>query len=145
MKSVQFLICVFTLFGYIASVYSNECQETDSPIFCHGSRVVRNVIHKVLYNDNSNNGGGVSGGNSPLKLFPGLEIVKVPGESVTDSNDARSNDVDSNDSYIGRASRFLEKHELKIKFGELMKRADIRDVVTSTFRSLDENKEAFGK
>ncbi|XP_055715321.1 uncharacterized protein LOC129809470 [Phlebotomus papatasi] len=81
---------------------------------CRSGRVLRNIFNYV-----TSDGGGKS-----LVLVPGLEIVKLPVQET-----ARSSDYDDlkHQSFLTRMAKYLQTHEIKIKFPELVGQTDFNE------------------
>lgn len=130
MNSCSFVVL---LVGLVAFGAVDCCDNAESPVTCHGARVVRNVVEQMLTSKNSE---GI------LKLVPGLEIITVK-DNVSEF-DARANDV-NDDGVMGRVMRYLETHEVNIKLPELMKKSDFKEVLLNTFAGLEESRSVVGE
>lgn len=121
------------LFGLLTIASSNtDCNNSESPVMCHGTRVIRNVVHHVL-RENSDN---------LLKLVPGLEIVESDNANEIDARSANSED---DNTWSGRVTNYLQTHELKINFKDLLMQGDFKDVITTAIKSIDEGKSVVGE
>lgn len=130
-KSLSVCVLLFGLLT-IASASSGDCNKSESPVMCHGTRVIRNVVHHVL-RENSDN---------PLKLVPGLEIVESDNANEID---ARAATGDDENTWSGRVTNYLQTHELKINFKDLLMQGDFKDVIATAMKSIDEGKGVVGE
>lgn len=110
------------LFGlYTQSLVNADCDNSDAPFLCHSTRVVRSVLDHVLSGDKN---------ETDFNLIPGIDIVEV-ARNDSDLNDVEVNKTTDN-SYLGRVSRYLQRHELKIKFPQIIKSDTDNDILNDT-------------
>lgn len=116
-----FLLTIGLLFSQ--SLANKDCDNSDAPFLCHSTRVVRSIFEHVLNSDKNDT-------TTSLNLVPGIDIVEVT------RNNSELNDVDVNrtmdNSYLGRVSRYLERHELKIKFPQIVRSDDDNDILNDS-------------
>lgn len=115
-----------------------DCSETDAPLLCHGSRVIRSVVDQVLDSGHS---------EKSFRLVPGLEIVQLPPVNATsDGSDigGRSSASGGSNGYVERVFKYLQGHELKINFHDLLKNTDVHGALSRTFNAVDIEKEIVG-
>lgn len=128
MKCFKESVCVFIgLLVCFATATDPDCSNTDSKFACHGNRVLRDVMDHLTE-------------DKPLRLIPGIEVLEVPSIST-----GRSSNEIEDDSVIGRVAKYMSTHEVKIKFPELMEKAEFADVINVAMKSLDDSKMVVGK
>ncbi|GAB0087553.1 hypothetical protein DMENIID0001_018770 [Sergentomyia squamirostris] len=93
---------------------------------CRGGRVLKNIFHYVT-SDSS---------DKPLVLVPGLEIVQLtPQETARSSSDY---DDLKHQSIFTRIGKYLQTHEVKIKFPELIGQTEFNEVLDGTMKNINE-------
>uniref|UniRef100_A0A182Q5Q3 Uncharacterized protein n=1 Tax=Anopheles farauti TaxID=69004 RepID=A0A182Q5Q3_9DIPT len=104
-----------------------DCGGAEGGISCHGAKIVRNLVRRLARSGNA---------DDTLKLYPGVEIV----EAISAEERERSlNEVTDDDrSIFGRFARYLQNHELKINFGQLVQRSDIQEAIRTAFGAMDQ-------
>ncbi|XP_073820271.1 osiris 5 [Musca autumnalis] len=99
----------------------------ESMVWCRGSKALQNALNNL------------SKTNKPVVIVRGLELVHSKNQHLTnytsdgsDSNQVNANfadntvdNGDSDDTFLGRFSRYLKTHELNIKFSDLL--ADVSE------------------
>lgn len=128
----SFLMVVCLVF-MVQGARAQDCSEAESPILCHGSRVMQSVVNQVLFNAKR---------AGALQIVPGLEIVKTDALNNDTEDAARSAD---NDGYLNRVANYLQEHELKIKLPELLNKMDYNEVLQRSLKNLDNGDEVVGK
>ena len=135
--------CNSSLPGNIANT-SDECltNSLETSLYCRGSRAINNIINNLSKTD------------KPIVIVRGLEIVPtnntaatVKSDSDTNTNTNNNNDSDTNTgigiagngadysndnttNLLERFSRYLQTHELNIKFSDLMASHDDESLLT---------------
>lgn len=123
---------------FVSGALGSDCDSSDSPLLCHGARAVRNVFDHIL-NDTSDM-------SSNLQLLPGLEIVEISrnASDISDGGNSSTNSI-TDYGYLGRVSRYLQKHELRIKLPQLGQSTDINEVINQSGKRFDSENEIIGK
>lgn len=132
--SVVFVVSQFLLLNVIVSAVDIDCSKSDSPLSCHGVRLVRNVMNYPMGDDNQ--------GLNSMKIIPGFEVIE---SNVIDGNGRSVSDDNNDSSILGRVSNYVQNHEIKIKFSELLGKSDFKDVIKASLTSVDEGKGVFGE
>lgn len=119
----------------------------EAVIWCRGSRALKNALNNL------------SKTNKPVVIVRGLELVPSAAArqnqhltNYTSDNDASNNNInqangnltdntvddgDTDDTFLGRFSRYLGTHELNIKFSDLL--ADVSERRQYMARELDQS------
>ncbi|XP_065088810.1 uncharacterized protein Osi5 [Ochlerotatus camptorhynchus] len=103
-----------------------DCAGMGNSVSCYGAKMVRNVV-KQLASEKS------------LQLVPGVEIV----EAVTQRNEEERayNEITSepeDTGLLGRITRYLTSHELKINLGEMIRKSELQRMVRTTLTTVHE-------
>ncbi|XP_049547965.1 uncharacterized protein LOC125959197 [Anopheles darlingi] len=102
----------------------------EGALSCHGAKVVRNLVKRLARPVKVDETGG-------LKLFPGVEIVELTNGA--EERERSFNEVTEEERTVfGRIGKYLQSHEIKINFGQLLKRSDIQDAIRTAFGSMDQ-------
>ncbi|XP_019895573.2 uncharacterized protein LOC101889963 [Musca domestica] len=127
---------------------ADDClnNSLEAVIWCRGSRALKNALNNL------------SKTNKPVVIVRGLELVPSAAArqnqhltNYTSDNDASNNnnqangnlidntvdDGDTDDTFLGRFSRYLGTHELNIKFSDLL--ADVSERRQYMARELDQS------
>ncbi|XP_055677160.1 uncharacterized protein LOC129786284 [Lutzomyia longipalpis] len=101
--------------------HAKNCSDTA----CRSGRVLRNIFHYVTSD----------GDGKPLVLVPGLEIINLPPQET-----GRSSDYDDlkHQGVFARIAKYLQTHEIKIKFPELVGQTEFNEVLASTMKNINE-------
>lgn len=118
------LLMLIVLVTVTASVTAtDDCHQADSPLLCHGVRMVRSVANM-----------------KPMRLVDGVEIVRIPSTERPASERSRS----TGNGYADRVVQYLESHEIKISVQELMKGSGLVDVFGRALREVESENEVVG-
>lgn len=112
---VSIRVCALLVLALAILVVPSKSESgcAGSPELCQESRFMRFITDSVhRFNEN----------NASLEIIPGLEIVKSTQQV---DEDGRSNDIEGG-SILSEVSRYMNNHEVKIKFKELFGRANIK-------------------
>ncbi|XP_052863715.1 uncharacterized protein LOC128270355 [Anopheles cruzii] len=123
--------CVLAI-GSALSVAKDQkdCGTGEGSLSCHGAKVARHLLKRLARPVKLEE-------VSVVKLFPGVEIVDV---SDGEERERSLNEVTEEDRTVfGRVGKYLQSHEIKINFGQLLKRSDIQDAIRTAFGSLDQD------
>ncbi|XP_062540354.1 uncharacterized protein LOC134208385 isoform X2 [Armigeres subalbatus] len=103
-----------------------DCAGVESEFYCFGSKIVQNGLKRLS-------------GEKSLKLFTGVEVVAASPRKG-DAEAYRSiNEVDFDDtSVLGRITRYLTSHEVKINVGEILRKSDIPNVIQTMVKNVQE-------
>lgn len=127
------LLLFFCLFS-ASFAETSDCDNSDAPFLCHSTRVVRSVLDHVL-----------SDSDTALNLVPGIDIVEV-AKSANDTNTDTDTNRTADNSYLGRVSRYLQRHELKIKFPEIVRNVDDNNATLNVaVKSVSDGQDITGK
>lgn len=134
--AVVLLVSIIVLIPAVVSAHE-DCSNTDSPLLCHGNRVIRSVVDQVLDSGHS---------EKSFRLVPGLEIVQLPVNATSEGSDlgGRSSASGGSNGYVDRVFKYLQGHELKINFHDLLKNSDVHGALSRTFNEVDIEKEIVG-
>ena len=118
----------FLLFSFIVAISSvrssdvNDCVNSENPAVCRGVNFVSKTFNQIISNQN----------DETLKLLPGLEIVQ--NENINNVNVERSMPEKSNETFLSRLGKYLQTHDLKIKFSDLVGKTDLQEVINNVFK-----------
>ncbi|CAO1426529.1 unnamed protein product [Diamesa hyperborea] len=120
--SVKFLLISLIVLVVNVNGYDNvECENSENPLACRGSNILNKVINHITKRS-----------DDTLKLLPGLEIVQNENvNEVKSANDERASK--ENDTVLVRIQRYLKTHDLKVKFSDLIGKADLQENVNKLF------------
>ncbi|CAG2053900.1 unnamed protein product [Timema podura] len=85
-----------------------EEDATNSSIACHGTKILKRVVDQWLETPRS------------FRIYDGVDLVKLSEESVSTSR----NLVDEDVGVLGRLSRFISSHELRIQLKDFLPSRD---------------------
>ena len=126
-SQLAFSIFVITLATVQANEYK-DCVNSENPIGCRGYNFLSKALNQVLANQN----------DESLKLLPGLEIVQNENINIiSHPNDERSMTDETKEPMITRIAKYLQTHDLKIKFADLIGKTDLQEVINTVFSNDD--------
>uniref|UniRef100_A0A1I8N0J0 Uncharacterized protein n=1 Tax=Musca domestica TaxID=7370 RepID=A0A1I8N0J0_MUSDO len=104
---------------------ADDClnNSLEAVIWCRGSRALKNALNNL------------SKTNKPVVIVRGLELV--PSAANGNLTDNTVDDGDTDDTFLGRFSRYLGTHELNIKFSDLL--TDVSERRQYMARELDQS------
>lgn len=109
------------------SEVNSDCANSDNPIACRGVNFLSKALNQVISNH-----------EDTVKILPGLEIVQNENSNtVNNVNDERSMPEQSKETIIVRVAKYLQTHDLKIKFSDLIGKTDVQEVVNNVFNNDD--------
>lgn len=122
------LICsVIVMMSYASGSEFSDCANSENPIACRGVNFLSRAFNQVTSNNEES-----------LKLLPGLEIVQNENiNTVGNVNDERSMPEQSNEPIFLRIAKYLQTHDLKIKFSDMLGKTDLQEVVNNVFSNDD--------
>lgn len=104
-----------------------DCTNSENPIACRGVNFLTKAFTQV-----------VTSGET-VKLLPGLEIVQNDNiNRVSNDNDERSLPEPGNETIFSRIAKYLQTHDLKIKFSDMVGKTDLQEVVSNVFSVQDD-------
>lgn len=122
-------LLILVAFVMISSACASEfvdCTNSDNQIACRGVNFLTKAFSQV-----------VASGET-VKLLPGLEIVQNDNiNKVGNVNDERSLPEPNNETIFSRIAKYLQTHDLKIKFSDMVGKTDLQDVVNNVFNNDD--------
>ncbi|XP_059610899.1 uncharacterized protein LOC132257873 [Phlebotomus argentipes] len=124
-NGVSWCILIGLSLAHFAAAQEESTAKNCSDTACRSGRVLRNIFHYVTSD----------GGGKPLVLVPGLEIVQLPAQET-----ARSSDYDDlkHQSFFTRIAKYLQTHEIKIKFPDLVGQTEFNEVLAGTMKNINE-------
>jgi hypothetical protein len=128
MLSIRKGFLLFVLVAVISSARSNDtndCANSENVAVCRGVNFVSKAFNQILSNQN----------DETLKLLPGLEIVQ--NENINNVNVERSMPEQNNETFLSRLGKYLQTHDLKIKFSDLVGKTDLQEVINNVFNNDD--------
>uniref|UniRef100_A0A182N5N8 Uncharacterized protein n=1 Tax=Anopheles dirus TaxID=7168 RepID=A0A182N5N8_9DIPT len=120
--------CVLAHGSALSMPGGKDCGGAEGGLSCHGAKIVRNLVRRMSRSGSA---------DDALKLLPGVEIVEANG---AEERERSLNEVTPDDdrSMFGRFARYLQHHELKINFGQLVQRSDIQEAIRTAFGAMDQ-------
>lgn len=115
------------------SLNFGSCEENDTSISCQSIRIARNVLQQLI-KAKKNNGIG------DLKIVDGVELVKT--QNLGDGGRQLGGE---DDSMLGNALRFLQSHEFRVRLPDLLGRDKMKDVISETLSTVEEQSKLVGK
>jgi hypothetical protein len=109
---------------------SADCSNSENPIACRSANFLAKALNQVVASTNN---------EETLRLLPGLEIIQ--NENVNHifhgDNDERSMAEQNNETFFMRMAKYLQTHDLKIKFSDMVGKTDLQEIVNNVFNSDD--------
>jgi hypothetical protein len=124
MQSIRKDLLIVSLIVIVSSAKGNElgdCVNSESPVMCRGANFVSKALNQILSNQH----------DETLKLLPGLEIVQ--NENINNVNVERSMPEQANETFLTRLGKYLQTHDLKIKFSDIVGKTDLQEVINNVF------------
>jgi Protein of unknown function (DUF1676) len=127
-KSRKFLL-ILSMAVVVSCVSAlDDCVHSESPIACRSVNFLTKAFNQVVTNHNE----------ETLSLLPGLEIVQNENANkIHHENDERSINEQHNESFFMRLAKYLQTHDMKIKFSEMVGKTDLQDIVNNVFNNDD--------
>lgn len=128
MQSIRKDVLVVSLIVFLSSAKGNElseCVNSENPVMCRGANFVSKAFNQIIANQH----------DETLKLLPGLEIVQ--NENINNVNVERSMSEQSNETFLSRLGKYLQTHDLKIKFADMVGKTDLQEVINNVFNNDD--------
>lgn len=109
------------------SELNGDCAKSDNPIACRGVNFLSKALNQVISNH-----------DDIVKILPGLELVQNENSnSLDNANDERSMPEQSKETILVRVAKYLQTHDLKIKFSDLIGKTDVQEMVNTVFNNDD--------
>jgi Protein of unknown function (DUF1676) len=130
-RSISKELLIFSVVLLVASAVASEstdCANSDNPIACRGVNFLSKAVNQVINNH-----------DDTLKVFPGLEIVQNENINKVNANDERSMPEHQNqpETVFSRIAKYLQTHDLKIKFADMVGRTDLQEVINAVMNNDD--------
>lgn len=107
---------------------TSDCAKSENPILCKSANFLAKALNQVVTNQD----------DETLRLMPGLELVQNENlNKIYHENDERSMDEEKNDTFFVRIAKYLQTHDLKIKFSDIVGKTDLQEIVNNVFNSDD--------
>lgn len=122
-------LLIFSIVAVVSCARANEidCASSENPLACRGVNFLSKAINQVITNH-----------DDTLKILPGLEIVQNENlNQISKSNDERSMSEQSNDTVFMRVAKYLQTHDLKVKFSDMVGKTDLQEIVNTVFNNDD--------
>jgi hypothetical protein len=121
-------VLIFAVVLLASNAYgSEECANSENPVACRGINFLSKAFNQVITNNN----------DETLKLLPGLEIVENENvNKVNTVNDERSI-TEQNETVFTKIAKYLQTHDLKIKFSDMVGKTDLQEVINNVFNNDD--------
>ena len=107
---------------------TSDCGKSENPVLCRSANFLAKALNQVVTNQD----------DETLRLLPGLELVQNENlNKIYHENDERSMDEEKNDTFFVRIAKYLQTHDLKIKFSDIVGKTDLQEIVNNVFNSDD--------
>lgn len=121
------LVGLVVIVSCVSASDNADCGTSDNPLACRSVNFLSKALNQVISNH-----------DDTLKLFPGLEIVQNENiNKVNNVNDERSMPEQQNETVFSRIAKYLQTHDLKIKFADMVGKSDLQEVVSAVFSNDD--------
>lgn len=125
-------LLIFSIVAVISCARANEidCVNSENPLACRGVNFLSKALNQVITNH-----------DDTLKILPGLEIVQNENlheiNQISKSNYERSMTEQTNDTVFTRIAKYLQTHDLKVKFSDMVGKTDLQEIVNTVFNNDD--------
>lgn len=125
------IVLIFGIFAVtVSSTYAidftADCLNSENPLACRSANFLAKAFNQVALNHDE---------QESLPLLPGLEIIQ--NENINNVYNERSMVEQQNEPFIMRMAKYLQTHDLKIRFSEILGKTDLQEVVNNIFNSDD--------
>lgn len=104
----------------------SDCANSENPVACRGVNFLSKALNQVITNNH----------DETIKLLPGLEIIQNENiNTIGSTNDERS--MSEQEPILIRVAKYLQTHDLKIKFSDIIGKTDLQEVINNVFNSDD--------
>lgn len=128
------LVLIFSLVAVTVSCaaafdFTADCLNSENPVACRGANFLAKAFNQVVSSHEE---------HETMRLLPGLEIVQNENMNhVYDGHDERSMAEQQSENFITRIAKYLQTHDVKIKFSEMLGKTDLQEIVNNVFNSDD--------
>lgn len=122
-------LLIFSIVAVVSCVSASDidCANSENPLACRGVNFLSKALNQVITNH-----------DDTLKILPGLEIVQNENlNQISKSNDERSMSEQTNDTVFMRIAKYMQTHDLKIKFSDMVGKTDLQEIVNTVFNNDD--------
>lgn len=103
----------------------SDCVTSDNPIACRSVSFLSRALNQVITSH-----------DDTLKILPGLEIVQNENVNrINNGNDEVRSMPQQNETILMRVAKYLQTHDLKIKFSDMVGRVDLQEVVNGVLNN----------
>lgn len=134
--SIRRELLIFSIVVIVACAKGNDnsdlifrdCTNSENPIACRGVSFISRALNQVISNH-----------DDTLKILPGLEIVQNENvNKISGGNErVRSMSEQQNETILTKVAKYLQTHDLKIKFSDMVGKTDLQEVVNSVLSNDD--------
>lgn len=123
----QLSVLIFSVLVIVTSAGDfSDCANSENPIACKSVNFLSKAFNQVLSNTH----------DETIKILPGLEIVQNENiNTIGTINDERS--MSEQEPMLLRIAKYLQTHDLKIKFSDILGKTDLQEIVNNVFSSDD--------
>lgn len=126
-KQFSALICVLVIVGSAFAGDFSDCLNSENPLACKSVNFLSKAFNQVLSNTH----------DETIRILPGLEIVQNENiNSIGGMNDERSMS-EQQEPMLLRIAKYLQTHDLKIKFSDILGKTDLQEIVNNVFSNDD--------
>lgn len=121
------VVLIFGIFAVTVSCahaidFTADCLNSENPIACRSANFLAKAFNQVVSNHDE---------QETVPLLPGLELIQ--NENVNNVYNERSMVEQQNEPFIMRVAKYLQTHDLKIRFSEILGKTDLTEVVNNVF------------
>jgi hypothetical protein len=125
-QNVLLIFSILVISTKAASDFS-DCVNSESPVACRGMNFLSKALNQIITNNH----------DETIPLLPGLEIIQNENiNTIEHNNDERSMSSEQ-EPILLRVAKYLQTHDLKIKFSDIIGKTDLQEVVNNVFNSDD--------
>lgn len=126
-KQFSALICVLVIVSSAFAGDFSDCLNSENPLACKSVNFLSKAFNQVLSNTH----------DETIRILPGLEIVQNENiNSIGGMNDERSMS-EQQEPMLLRIAKYLQTHDLKIKFSDILGKTDLQEIVNNVFSNDD--------
>ena len=120
------LLCLLVALISVKGNEISDCAKSENPIACRSVTFLSKAFNQVVSSDDT------------IKLLPGLEIVQNENiNKVNNTNDERSLNEKTNNTFFARLAKYLQTHDLKVKFADIVGKVDLQEIVNGSLSKSD--------
>lgn len=125
----QLGVLIFSVLVIVVSTVAgdlSDCVNSENPLACKSVNFLSKAVNQVLANTH----------DETIRILPGLEIVQNENlNSINGMNDERS--MSEQEPMLLRVAKYLQTHDLKIKFSDILGKTDLQEIVNNVFNNDD--------